>query len=296
MANTIALTTKYLPMLDEVYKKAATSSILDAPSVLVQETKNAKEIKIAKLALDGAADYDRNGGFVKGDIDLSWETHEFTHDRGRSFSVDAMDDLEALSLVAANAMSTFLREKVVPEIDAVRFSQYATAAGTKATGTLDATTVKAALRTARTTMEEAEVSMESVVCFMTPTVLGYLEDALNRSIPNAEGNIDGRVRSWDGLTIITVPQTRFNTEVTLNDGTTFGQEAGGFVASGEDINFLLVDRRAVLQITKHAKIREFAPDVNQNADAWKLDYRIYHDGWALENKVKGIYLHAKAAA
>ena len=294
MSNNIALTTKYLPILDEVYKVEARSSILDAPAALVQETADAKEVRIAKIALSGAGDYDRTTGFVQGDVTLEWQTHTFTHDRGRTFSVDNMDDQEALGLVAMNVMSTYLRTKQAPETDAVRFAQYCDAAGAKVTGTLSAANIKAALRTAITTMEEKEVSRDNMILFMTPTVLGYLEDALARNIPNAEGNIDGRVRIWDGITIVTVPQTRFNTDITLLDGKTAGQTAGGYTTAGSDINFLLIDRVAVIQIAKHAKIREFAPDVNQTADAWKFDYRLYHDAWVLENKVDGIYAHTKA--
>ena len=50
---------------------------------------------------------------------------------------------------------------------------------------------------------------------------------------------------------------------------------------------------AVVQLTKHAKMRVFDPDTNQSADAYKVDYRIYHDAWVLENKLPGIYCHTK---
>ena len=38
------------------------------------------------------------------------------------------------------------------------------------------------------------------------------------------------------------------------------------------------------------------PDENQKADAWKFDYRLYHDLFVYENKVKGIYLHRGSTA
>ena len=40
--------------------------------------------------------------------------------------------------------------------------------------------------------------------------------------------------------------------------------------------------------------RIFSPEENQKADAWKFDYRIYHDAFVLPNKLSGVYLHAKA--
>lgn len=102
---------------------------------------------------------------------------------------------------------------------------------------------------------------------------------------------------YDGeLLIVEVPQSRFYKGIELSDGKTSGQEAGGYdmAADGKEINFLIVTPAAVLQLTKHAKMRVFDPDTNQAADAYKVDYRIYHDAWVLENKVKGIFAHTKA--
>ena len=57
---------------------------------------------------------------------------------------------------------------------------------------------------------------------------------------------------------------------------------------------MIIVPSVVAQVTKHAKLRVFSPDVNQQADAYKIDYRIYHDAWVAENKKKGIYCHTVA--
>ena len=92
--------------------------------------------------------------------------------------------------------------------------------------------------------------------------------------------------------IIEVPQTRFYTDVTMNSGA----EAWGFTkgAGAKDINFLLVSKSAVVQATKMALPKVFDPDTNQSKDAWLFQYRLYHDCFAYENKVNGIYVHTKA--
>jgi hypothetical protein len=41
-------------------------------------------------------------------------------------------------------------------------------------------------------------------------------------------------------------------------------------------------------------MKVFDPDVNQAKDAWLFQYRLYHDAFVYDNKVKGIYLHNKA--
>ena len=62
------------------------------------------------------------------------------------------------------------------------------------------------------------------------------------------------------------------------------------------INFMIVHPSALVQVTKHVAPRIFSPEVNQEKDAWKFDYRIYHDIFCYENKAKGIYLSAAATA
>ena len=75
---------------------------------------------------------------------------------------------------------------------------------------------------------------------------------------------------------------------------TASNAAGGFTASGNAINFMIVHPSAVMQVVKHVVPRLFSPEQNIEADAWRLNYRIYHDAFVLPQKAKGIYLHAEA--
>ena len=102
------------------------------------------------------------------------------------------------------------------------------------------------------------------------------------------------------MRIIRVPQARFATAITLYNGTAGGQQTGGFViptnGSAYNINFMVVHPSAVIKVAKHVLPRIFTPQQYQQADAWKFDYRIYHDVFVEENKVKGIYLHRTTTA
>ena len=85
----------------------------------------------------------------------------------------------------------------------------------------------------------------------------------------------------------------------LYDGFSQDEEAGGFVvpaSTSYKINFLIVHPSAVIGVAKHVLPRIFSPQQYQQADAWKFDYRIYHDVFVKENKVKGIYLHRATTA
>ena len=297
MGNAITTITKYLPLLDQVYAFASVSSILDTPNALVRETADAKTVLIAQTSMSGLGDYSRADGFVAGDLTLTWKPYTFEYDRGRTFQIDAMDDMETMGLAFGSLASEFVRVKVTPEIDAIRFAKYATNAGTTVAATLTNKTTVSAIATAEVEMEEKEVTLANCVLCMTPTVYGYVKDDtehFQRTLVPSE-NPNRNFGAFDEMPIVKVPQTRFYTAVKTLSGKD-GEAAGGYTKAegAKDINFMIIDRASVIQLIKHGKIRVFDPDTNQSADAYKVDYRIYHDAWVLDNKKNGIYCHTKA--
>ena len=290
MANSIALAKVYTNLLDEVYQQSALTAVLESDATLARQGANANEIVIPKLSMDGLADYNRNSGYVNGDVELTWETAKFNYERGRAFTVDDMDNEETQNIAFGRLAGEFIRTKVVPELDAFRFATYAstTGAGT-ATGTLaSGADVIAALRTATSAMDEAEVPMEDRHLFITPTLLGLVEDMDT----NKSKEVLARFAS-----ITKVPQTRFYSAIELLDGKTGGEEKGGFKkASGAvELNFEVIHKPATLQFTKHAVPKIIAPAQNPDADAWKYGYRNYGLCDVYENKTAGIYVHKKNA-
>ena len=291
MANSIALSKIYTNLLDEVYKNSALTAVLESDASLARAGANANEIVIPKLSMSGLADYKRNSGYVNGDVTLNWETVQFNYEGGRMFQIDDMDNEETQNVAFGRLAGEFIRTKVVPELDAFRFATYAavTGAGT-ATGTLaTGADVIAALRTATSAMDEAEVPMEDRHLFITPTLLGLVEDLDTSKSKEVLSRF---------ATITKVPQTRFYSAIKLNDGTTSGEEAGGYVkASGAvDLNFEIIHKPATLQFTKHAVPKIISPEQNQDADAWKYGYRNYGLCDTYENKAAGIYVHKKASS
>ena len=294
--NAIQTITKYLPLLDQVYAVASVSAILDTPNALVRETADAKTVLIAQTSMSGLGDYSRADGFVSGDLTLTWKPYTFEYDRGRTFQIDAMDDMETMGLAFGSLAGEFVRVKVTPEIDAIRFAKYATNAGTTVAATLTNKTAVSAIATAEVDMEEKEVALNNCVLFMTPTVYGYVKDDTDhfqRTLVPSE-NPNRNFGSFDEMPIAKVPQSRFYTAVDTLSGKD-EQAAGGFAKAegAKDINFMIIDRASVIQLIKHGKIRVFDPDTNQSADAYKVDYRIYHDAWVLDNRKNGIYCHTK---
>lgn len=304
MANQIELVTKYLPLLDEVYRVNAKSSILEADASMVQQTADAKVIKINKLDMDGLGDYSRQDGYPVGSIVSDWETHEFENDRGRRFNLDKMDNLENLGMAFLNMAGQFMKQKVIPEKDAYTFAKIAGTAGIEGTtGSLTSANTKQAIETALATLGENEVDEGNMVLFVTPTVKGNLEAQINRSLSSGVTEYGQKIEYFNDIPLITVPQTRFYNGIDLLDGTSSGETAGGYKkhtstgASGDanavDVNFILMDRAAAISIAKNNVAQIFAPEVNQLHDGWTFNYRFYYDVFVLENKRSGIYCHTK---
>ena len=288
MPNSIQLAKVYTNLLDEVYKNSALTAVLESDASLARQGANANEIIIPKLSMDGLADYSRNSGYVDGNVTLSWETVQFNYERGRMFSVDNMDNEETQNIAFGRLAGEFLRTKVVPELDAFRFAKYAAVTGAgAATGALaTGADVIAALRTATSAMDEAEVPMEDRHLFITPTLLGLVEDMDTTKSKEVLARF---------ASITKVPQTRFYSAIELLDGKTGGEEAGGYkkADSAADLNFEIIHKPATLQFTKHAVPKIISPEQNQQADAWKYGYRNYGLCDTYENKAAGIYVHKK---
>lgn len=298
MPNAITKFKKYVPLLDEVYKQAALTSVLDSDQSLAQAGANANEIVIPKISMDGLGDYDRNSGYTNGDVTLTNQTVQFNYERGRMFTVDAMDDEETAGIAYGKLASEFIRTKVAPEGDAFRFATYSSVNGiskvtTGATLSTGADVISA-LRVATNKMDEDEVPYEDRYLFITPTLKGLVDDL-------------DTTKSKEVLSrfaqIIQVPQTRFYTAIDLYDGKTdnsgssgANEKPGGYVkdASAKDINFMIIHKPAVMQYNKHIAPKVITPEQNQDADAWKFGYRKYGLADVYENKVAGIYLHHKA--
>lgn len=321
--NNIELSTVYLPLLDEVYKEASKTSILEGDEVTVKKGSNG-EIKIAKLDMDGLGDFSRNDGYTKGSTSFVWETIKYDKERSQDLRIDRLDNDEALETPFAKLSGEFIRTKVVPETDAARIAKICSTEGitTKAEKLSNGSEVISALRACSNAMDELEVPTESRILFITPTLRASIDDldtTQSRAVLSKFSNI------------IEVPQTRMYTAITLNDGTTnygykkaegqyvktkdtdivkdkkYYTESGGIysevssptksalntyyelVGVGKNVNFLCVEKSAaVCAIDQY--IKYFSPDQDQQGDSHVFKYRnnnLY--AHCYENKLAGIY-------
>ena len=313
--NSIELFKKNAPeLLDKVYKATSTTSDFDINGDLVKAGANANEIIVPKLEMDGLGDYDRNSGYLDGDVTLTNETVKFNYERGRKLKTDTIDNEETGGVIMANLSSEFLRTKVVPEVDAVRYSTYAS------------------LEDTMTQLDNDEVPEEGRYLRIAPTLLSMAE-FVSRTTNNDILKKFAQIKK--------VPQNRFLTKIELRSGKDAdGERIGGYkkvedtyeltkdtsITAGKtyytksgnvytkvaepnvsnintyyemtkvgsrDINFMIIHKPAMLQYTKHAKMKIFTPDSDDSGDFYRMLYRIYGLNDAYENKRAGIAVSHK---
>ena len=117
MGNDIDLVSKFVEIIDAVYKEESLTARLDAMTQDVPFA-GANEVKVLKLSTVGLGNYSRATGYPAGDITAKWETLRLTAERGRAFSLDRMDNEETLGLVLGNLIREWMRVHVAPELDA----------------------------------------------------------------------------------------------------------------------------------------------------------------------------------
>lgn len=288
--NTLEYAKIFQSQLDRQIIEGATSGWMEDNTGQVKYT-GGNEVKIPTISTQGLGDYDRDNGFVRGAVTLSYETYKMTQDRGRTFSLDAMDVDESNFIAnAGNVMGVFQSEHVIPEIDSYRYSKIFALAKAGGKVTEGYTAAKA------TIVEKLKADIQGIrntvslnadlVIIMSPITAGILSDALENSrridIGNfKQGEIDLTIKKFDGLPIIEVPSARLKTLYKKQDGKTVGQEAGGLVAdtNAKDINWIITSKNVPIAVSKTDLTRIFNPMENQQANAWKIDYRKYHDIW-----------------
>lgn len=302
--NTLALATLFQQELDRQVVAGATSGWMEGNAGLVQYN-GGNTVKIPKLTMDGLGNYDRSTGFTQGAATMAYETRTMGQDRGRTFMLDSMDVNETNFVAnASNLMGEFQRTMVIPEIDAYRYSTIASLAiaGSKASGgyTPAKADIYSTLKADIAAVQDVVGAIPLVVTMSTAT-LSVLETSSELQhkldVGSFSGNIQSEVKKIDECPIIEVPSARLKTAYTFYDGVTAGQEAGGFVAAAgaKTINWIICAMNSPIAISKTDNMRIFDPATNQTADAWKLDYRKYHDLWITDNKLATVFVNCKEA-
>jgi hypothetical protein len=282
----------FMQALDKELVPLLTSAPMELNQNMVKYN-GGNEVKIPKIVLEGLADYNRSTGFDAGTVTLSYETHTLTQDRGKEFNLDAMDvDESNFVATAGNVVGEFQRVKVAPEIDAYRYSRIFAVANaglkTEAYTPVD-TTIFEQLSGNIADVQDVIGDAEPMTIYMSYAAANKLDlaDKIEKKLEVGSferGGVSLKVKSLDGIPIIRVPSTRFKSLFT------FGSDGFTAAATAMNINWIISADRGLIAVNKQDKMRVFSPDVNQEMDAWKIQYRRYHDLFIPDNKVAALWV------
>ena len=289
-SNNIAFVRNYTSVIDEVYQRAGVSGVLNSGRRMVRAGHNAKEIMVPKISVTGLGDYTRNVGYKTGAITYEFETKTFNYDRGIRLFADVMDVEEAgVNDCFVEAGAELMRTQVAPEADAFTFAQIAGHTGVTVKdedlSEAVATDVLASLRAVTSNMDEHQVTVGSRYLFITPTLKGVLDD-YSYANPTMSNRVLERFAR-----VIEVPQVRFYTAIDLKSGDA-DQFGYAKAATGKDINFMVVEKSAVIKFDKHVASRVFSPDELEALDSYMMKYRKYGIVELFDNKLDGVYVSA----
>ena len=189
--------------------------------------------------------------------------------------------------------------------------------------------VLAALRAVTNDMDEKQVSTGSRYLFITPTLRGVLDDfslanptRSNRVLERFSRIVEvPQVRFYTAIDLLSGDDDQFGyqkaagtyvatTDTEVDGSKTYYTKSGDeytAVASptksglanyyelegaGTDINFMVVEKSAVIKYDKHVASRVFSPDELEALDSYMLKYRKYGIVSVLENKLDGVYVSA----
>lgn len=307
--NSIEYASVFQQELDKTMIADSTTGWMDANADMAKYS-GGRTIKIPKISLDGMANYDRKSGYVDGDITLEWEVMTMTQDRGRSFMLDAMDvDESNLALAAGKVMGEFQRVKVAPEIDAYRISRISALAGDHSrTYTPTAASIFKELKADIAAVQDKIGDGEQLVVMMSIPVASLLD--MNESIAKhlstqefQKGEVFVKVTALDGVPILRVPSARMHSGFVFYDGVTAGGESnpdqrpGGFAPADDAvaINWIISAKSAPIGVSKADTVRIYDPITHQKANAWRIDYRRYHDLWIPDNKLEAVFVNRAGA-
>lgn len=298
--NTLQMAQNFQTLLDQQMVVGATSGFMEANAGEVKYN-GGDTVKIPTLSVDGLANYDRDNGYNRGAVSLKYQDFKLTQDRGRKFLLDSMDVDETNFLATGtNVMTAFQKEQVIPEVDAYRYSKiaaYATQESRKTDAfTPDDTNIIKQLNKEIMEIEDLIGETGDLVIVMSARVQSVLNEAAGAKglldVANfTQGAYNTRVRTYNAIPIIGVPSARMKSQYVFNDGKTTGQEKGGFAAdaAAKAINWIIMSRAAAIAVSKTDKMRIFDPNTTQQANAWSIDYRKFHDVWVPKNRLASVW-------
>jgi len=198
-------------------------------------------------------------------------------------------------------------------------------------GSATATDVLAKLRDVTSLMDERQVTATSRYLFITPTLKGVLDDysyanptRSNRVLERFSAIVEvPQSRFYTAIDLLSGEDEQFGyqkaageyaktEDAEVDSSKTYYTKSGDdytavssptksnlgtyyeLKGAGAALNFIVVEKSAVVKFDRHIASRIFSPDELENLDSYLLKYRKYGIVDLLDNKLAGVYASAAA--
>ena len=271
----IDLTTKFQPHTDEQFKAESKKTLLTNTDY---SWDGAHTIKVYKVTTSQMNDYNRKGenngnwsryGAVEG-LDATTEELPLKKDRSFTFAIDALDENETASqLAAASALARQNREKVIPEVDTYTYGIMCENAGHKPEAVaLTADNIYTEILNGSQALDDAEVPETGRVLVVAPAGYALMKKCKDITMETNVGNelrLQGVIGILDGMNVQKIPANRL---------------PAGF-------GFMIAHPCATVAPVKleSYKIHQDPPGISGSL----VEGRICYDAFVLDNKATAIY-------
>lgn len=250
-------------------------------------------------------------GFAIGGVSNQWEILRLQYVRGRQFRIDYIADEETAGAIIGNIAEEFVRTKVIPEVDATRFSfivgktsaslgnRHAETLTSGATGGGSVNILDALNRDAEW-MSEHEVDKEDMVVFHNPAVTTLLMQTKENGIVKplyqedfkGENGITFKVKKYNEMNMIEVPSNRFFNEILLT------QNGYRPSANSKTINYIMCSMKAIVPVRKLEYQKIYGPEQSGLAGfhGYLMNFLIYHGCFVPKNKLPAVVASLSATA
>ncbi len=290
MSNVFEYANKYANELDKMIVQESKTGFLADGKFKARFT-GARTVNVPQLDFDGLGDYDRETGYSKGGTNFNYTAFTLEQERSKQLVIDAQDaDESGMSSLTGKVVGEYTRTKVNPEIDAYVLSKlYAVANEKGHTTAYDAKKAATLMIDAINSAEAASgYTNEQMVAFVDPVMYAALmtSQELQHSITVSDfeqGDADLKVKNLNGCAIIPVAADRMRTAYDFTDT--------GFSATGDagKIRAIVMPKSAASLVKKVDKVDIFTPDIVQDMDAYKINFRLYYDCFVTNNKKNLIF-------
>lgn len=304
-ANDLAVVQKYLTSItDEIAVSDALTSYMTPNTELFKAATSSGKFYVPTITTSGLGNYDKAKGSALGAVSTSFEEYSLRYDRARSFVLDGVDVMQDDGLISTSAvLGEFMRQEVIPEIDATRIATCASTAVTAGNTVSKAPAKASFLSDIISGVNKVRQNLHlKTTAGMKIHINDAYQDVLEMSseytkskdIATGFRRLDTGVDMINQAEIIYTPSDYMKTAFTYADAitsTTGTAPDGGFTpASGAlDVAALVVAPNVANGLVATEASQIFPMGTVPGVIGSQIDYRIFHDCLILKNKRPGLY-------